>query len=1032
MKKLVSFFIINYKLTIIFSLFFVIMGALGLKKMNAESYPAVDFAMAIIETRYPGASAEDVETKITKKIEDEIRQVSGLKDVRSVSQSGFSKIFIRADMDNVDVTKVMSDLEKKLDRVSDLPPDLPNDPKFTEINSEEFPAIELAIVGDNTNRMRDLIADQLKEELEDIDEVLNVRPTGYTKREFRIKLNQSQMDKHHIGVDEILLQIAKRNVNIPGGDFEQEDTQLLVRIEGKITDASDLGRTVLRSNFTGQQIQLKDVAEVIDAAEDAVVLASYNGKPATLLIVSKKAGTDTISLVKKVTSIVEQYQQNYSDKVSIHVYNNEAIKVKDKLDILSSNALTGMVLVVVFLLVFLPGITGIVASLSLPLAVFATFGLMPSFGLNLNAITILALVIALGMLVDNSVVISENFTRLKEEGLKPQDAAINSVMQLWLPITCTGLTTIAAFLPMLVTKGIMGEFIKNIPIVVSLALLLSLVESFFLLPMRLTMTKSRIKKVKENSLSWFDQVSSRFEAAMDVLIKRRYIVLIGFGALIFGALALMVFGNKFILFPAEQTEIYVARFEMPKGTTLNSTMNKALEISQAIKQAIPDYLRETVARAGTSQVQPTDPRGKEGDFIGMVVIYANEFAKYNVAYTDVLKKLRKIQVEGVALLSFEELVNGPPVGAAINATFRSNDQNQLNQALKVVIDQLSKIEGIMDLEIDDVIGEDEVFVEVDFKHASRLGINVLQVGEVIRTALSGSTVSNVTLLNKEVDLKVEMDNISFKDIDSLKSLKVMDSRSNLIPIGDFSNFKRTDGTPIIKRYNYKRAKTLTGNVKEELITSQKANQILRKVFNQVRSQFPEVSRVFGGQEESTKESLDSLADALVLALIGIFALLVFLFKSFLRPLLIMTTIPLGLIGFSVAFYFHNRPISFLAMIGIIGLAGIIVNSGIVLISFIDEMKNESEMTLHQALVKASTIRLRAVMVTSLTTISGLLPTAYGIGGQDAMLVPMTMAMAWGLTSGTILTLIWIPCAYAILEDYLAWFYQISWVKKITG
>jgi multidrug efflux pump subunit AcrB len=272
------------------------------------------------------------------------------------------------------------------------------------------------------------------------------------------------------------------------------------------------------------------------------------------------------------------------------------------------------------------------------------------------------------------------------------------------------------------------------------------------------------------------------------------------------------------------------------------------------------------------------------------------------------------------------------------------------------------------------------------------------------------------LKNKEVDLMIRMDHDYKKNIDDLGKIMIMDRRGNLIPLSSLATFQLKRGAPQIKRFDYKRSKTLTGDIVEGKMTSYKANKILKDAFEKLSHQYPEVSLVFGGQAESTKESIDSLKDALVLSLIGIFAIMVFIFNSFLRPFIIMTTIPLGLIGVAISFYFHGRPVSFLAMIGVIGLAGIIVNSGIVLISFIEDMRKEGEMKLHEILVKSSGMRLRAVLVTSLTTISGLFPTAYGVGGSDSMLVPMTLAMAWGLTSGTFLTLVWVPCAYAIFED----------------
>jgi multidrug efflux pump subunit AcrB len=1018
MDKLVKFFLDNYKLTIILSFMFVAFGIMGMLSLNSESYPSVNFAMAEITTRYDGATASDVETKITKPIEDEIRKVSGLKDVRSTSKSGFSKIFVRVDMDNEDEDEVLNDLQKAVEGVSDLPADLRDDPVYLEVNSEEFPAIEIAVVGENTNRSRDIMVDILKEELEDSKKVKNVRLVGWVKRQFNIRLDEDKMNSLHIGLEEVLNKIRQRNLDIPGGELKKDGVVKLIRVEGKVSSSEELGEVVIRSNFTGQQVLLKDIAQVIDGEADHEVLSNYNGKPAVFMIVNKKAGADTIKLVDEVDAILDQFRKQYQDQFQIYVYNNEAEKVKKKLSILSSNAISGLALVVIFLLIFLPGRIGFVASMSLPLAVMATIGFMPTFGMNFDAITILALVIALGMLVDNSVVISENFARLKNDGYNSLDAATESVRQLWLPITCTAFTTIAAFLPMLVTTGIMGQFIKWIPIVVSMSLIISLVESFFLLPMRLRFAGGKTPVINDQPNSdWFDKFIKKFENFMEKAIDNRKKMFFIFGGIIFGSFLLMGLGNKFVLFPPEQTEIYVGRLEMPRGTSLEETRQELVRISKEIKNKVGDDAKWITARAGISSMGPTDPKGATGDSHGLILIYASDYAKYNINYQDFNANLREIKSSIAKDLSFSEMVNGPPVGEPINATFRSNNVEALDKLLDETISELSQVEGIFDLKLNDIRSEKEIKVDIDYAKADRLGLSVDAIGNAIRTALSGTMVSKVTLKNKEVDLNVRYKDEKRQEINDIKHISVMDRMGNLVPVSTVASLRETNGQLEIKRFDFKRAKTLTGNVDGVKMTSQIANKKLQEIFTALSPKYPEVSLVFGGEAESTKESMQSLARAGLLAAMGIFGLLVFLFSSYLRPLIIMSTIPLGLTGFSIAFFFHNRPISFLALIGIIGLAGIIVNSGIVLISFIDQLKAEGKIPLDQILVKASGMRLRAVLVTSLTTISGLVPTAYGIGGSDAMLVPMTLAMAWGLTSGTFLTLIWVPCAYALLEDW---------------
>ncbi|MBC86901.1 MAG: hypothetical protein CL677_06945, partial [Bdellovibrionaceae bacterium] len=749
--------------------------------------------------------------------------------------------------------------------------------------------------------------------------------------------------------------------------------------------------------------------------EEAKVYASHNGEPATLLVATKKGGADTINLVGRIDSKMEIFRKKYGENFKFEVYNNEALKVKNRVAVLTSNAVSGLALVIFFLLIFLPGRLGVMASLSLPIAIIATFGFMPVFGTNLDAITILALVIAIGLLVDNSVVISENYTRLLGDGYTPRAAILQSMKTLWLPITITALTTIAAFLPMLVTKGIMGQFIKFIPIIVSTALLISLAECFFFLPTRLEgVSKAGGNKAQSD---WFQRVFiPKFENIMRWTVRHRYITAAIFSGLLVLSLLMMTVGNKFMLFPPDQTEIYAARVTMPKGTQLEATDEALTHLSLKIKEEFGDKISHLVARAGVSTLGPSDPKAKEAEDVGIIIMYVNEHTRNNIPHTEMLESLRALQ-SPIEDVEYEAMVNGPPVGEPVNATFRSNNSESLDAVVTAIVSELNSVEGVRDAQVQDTFGDDEVYIDIDYQKADQLGLDVNTVGDAIRTAVSGKVVSDVTLNNKEVDIFVRFKSESRESVDDLKQLKVLGRDGYLIPLSAFVHFRKEPGSAHIKRFDFKRSRTITANIDSEVISAVAANARLEEKFKELKEEYKDVSIVFGGEQESTNESMESLASALVLALIGIFALLVFLLNSYLRPVIIMSTIPLGLVGFSVAFALHQRPISFLALIGVIGLAGIIVNSGIVLITFIQELLEEEKMELEEALVKASGLRLRAVVVSSLTTISGLLPTAYGIGGTDAILVPMTLAMAWGLTSGTVLTLMWVPAAYAILEDF---------------
>lgn len=1020
MNFLAQFFIRNYKFTIVLSAFVMIFGISGVVSINSESFPSVNIGAVVITTRYDGATAEDIETKITKPIEEELQKVSGLKRVKSTSQASISTIVTEVDIDKYDVEKVVADLQRAVDRASGLPADLENKPLFTEIKSDEFPVIEVAVVGSDEGRIRDRVADLLKEEIQDNKKVSSVILTGFRERQFNIYLDKAALVENHVAINEVQRSLAQRNITIPGGEIKGNETQKLVRIEGKAQTKEQLEQLVVRSNFSGQKILLKDIARIEDGSEEAVTLTRHNGQSATLLTITKKGGADLLALAKEIQSVINTYSEKYKGELTFAIYNNEGIRVGNRLDVLVSNGWQGLVLVVFFLLLFMPGKVGFMTALSLPLSLMATLGIIMVMGYTLNTITIIALVIAIGMLVDNAVVISENFERLRNEGVPTEGALLKTIRDLWAPITATALTTVAAFLPMLVTSGVMGQFIKAIPIVVSIALMLSLLESFFLLPMRLKLMNYTPKPKNESSkLGFFERIIlPGFEKQVTWMVDNKWKSAALFTGLILGSVFMIAFVNKINLFPAEQTEIYISRLEAPKGTRIEVTDEITTQVMEQIQEKLGGKVSHVVGTSGKSAIDNSDPKSQVGSNTAMIKIFVNKDTQDNVTTKEILDSLREIKNEKLSELTFEALVNGPPVGDPVTVTFRSNDMKQLDEAAHAIKTKLAETPGVFDSKVNDVFGDDEVQVKVDYQKAARLGLSLSDIGSTIRTAIAGQKIGDVNLNNREVNYFLRFSDEDKSNLANLSQVKIADQMGNLIPLSNIATFESTNGAPHIKRYDFKRSKTVTANIDDTVITSIQANALIKKEFNAIQDKYKEVSLEFGGEAEKTNESVSSLFNALILSLIGIFALLVLIFRSFLSPFIILTTIPLGLVGVSIAFFIHQKPLSFMALIGIIGLGGIIVNSGIVLITFIEQMKEESGLSLREVLIKSASMRLKAVLVTSMTTISGLIPTAYGIGGVDYFIIPMALALAWGLTTGTILTLYWVPPAYAIVDELL--------------
>ncbi len=1033
MKSTMHFFIDNWKLSLVLMIFTVVSGLLGLSKVRRESRPPVDFARATITTIYPGASPEEVEELVTIKIEDQIREVEGIKDIQSVSQANRSTINVRVDMDNVNTRRVMDDLQRAVQRVTDIPSEVLDPPVFSEANAKEIPIIQMALIGTNKNRQRDLLADKLKDLLEDSDGVAEVRLSGFRNREFQILLNPAALNRHYIGISEVTQAVKERVPNIPAGYLKVPGDQKMVRVTGQIDKAKDLGDIIVRSNFTGQKVRVRDVAQVRDGEEDPESLVRVNGQPATLMTVTKKAESDAIRTADGLREQLNHFIKNLPENFEIIVYDDEAERVANRLNIVINNAFTGLILVLIILLLFLPGSLGFMAALSLPMAIFASLAVMPTFDVNFHNITMLGLIIAIGMLVDNSVVISENYARLRLEGLDRQSAALKAVHQFWLPLLATVLTTIAAFVPMLVTKGVMGQFIMWVPIMVTIALVASLVEGFFLLPARLQMTiisleKYKLKAQKGKKQTWFDTLRDRFEGFMKVAVARRYLVFGLISALLFGSIIVAVKFNRFELFPTEEVEYYYARFDSPISTTIENTDKWSGELAEKIFEKLGrEKIRYIIARAGVQRVGFNDPTAKNADYVGMLTLAIPREVAAKQDPQEILKQLRSIPKGNFKSLSFDASRNGPPVGNALQVAFRSNHYEKMQELADKFKAELAKIDGVVDLTDDKIRGGPEMRIRPRYDRMASLGLTTQDVGMALRTALQGAIADEISLNGEDFYIRVRYNDDERAKVSALSSTLIRQPREGkLIPLSSIVEMVEEEGPAVRKHYDYKRSITVSSGVVPAKITSVTLNKKARDILKTLSKDFSETTYRFGGEDESTKESMQSLKNAMLLAFFGIFVILVFLFRSFMQPVVVLSCIPLGLVGVSLSFWAHGRPLSFLAMIGIVGLAGVVVNSAIVLLSYISDLKQELKDSVSRdtVLAKASAHRLRAVLVTSLTTVGGLFPTAYGVGGYDSLLVPMTLALAWGLVSGTLLTLIWVPCFFAIVEDISQLFYRL--------
>jgi len=1030
MRSLFEFFVKNWRFSFVMMVMFFIVGGLGASLMRREAFPPVNFAAVFVNTIYPGASPQEVHDRVTKPIEDELRGISGIKDVRSTSQNERSEINIRVDIDGTDSDQVVTDIQRAVQRASSkLPPDILDAPLVNELKAEEIPILEIAIVGSNENRKRDLLAENLEDHFEDVEGVKGVRLSGYRKRELQIQLDTLKLAQYQVGIQEVTQALASQLKDIPAGFIRSDSEIKLVRILGKTADPNEVGNILVRVNEDGRGVKIRDIAQVIDASEKETLLARVNAKEATLLTISKKESADAVSTIENLRVALQKFQSTLPPDYEIINYNDEGARVENRLRIVEFNALAGLIVVLIVLFIFLPGKVGFASALSLPICTLMTLSVMVMCNAQFNIITMLALIICLGNLVDNSVVISEYYTSLREQGVEAQTAAIESAHKFWIPFTASTITIIAAFLPMLVTQGVLGQFIRWIPIVVCIALSASLFESLTLLPARLQFLN--IKKREqgldaENDLEvlssgWFGKVEASWGRLVEWTVQRRWITLFILSTIVVSGFAVTALFNRFELFPSEGDEYYVLRFDLKRGSSIKATDKAGAWLSEEVERVLgKDLLRAVVARAGVQQTDPGDPTSKNGEHVGVVVIAIKPELAPNLNIQETLTKLRSIEKKDpVVKLSAETVANGPPVGKPLTLTLRSSNFQELKLAKDEIKKAIEAISGVVNLEDDEEQGGPELKFIPQTATLKQAALTLDSVGFNLRSALEGFVAAQMTENGKDFEIKLRLGDENRSSQEKLQNTQFLNSRGSLVPLKLVGRIEEVTPSNVIKNFDFKQAITITSEVDLSKITSSALNEQVRKLYDENKAKYPTVSAVFGGEEEATNDSLKSLGVALVLAIFLIFATLVFTFQSFSSPLLILSTIPLGLVGVFYAFAIDQRPLSFLAFIGVVGLSGVVINSAIILLDYIEELRRDPRwqtLSLQRMLVLASRRRLRAVLATGLTTVVGLIPTAFGLGGYDPILVPMTLALSWGMIIGTLLSLLWIPAGYQVLQE----------------
>ncbi len=1031
MMEIIKFFIKRPKLVNLVLLFVLLMGVLALTNLNKQGYPSVDYGYVSISTIYPGASPEDVELKVTNKIEEKLKGVDGIKELNSRSMESYSIIAIQLD-DSVDTAKTKAEIKKAVDQVDNLPANIKNKPLVVEINTDAIPLIEVAIIGDADYGLKRKYAKALEDKFKANSVVGSVYKYGYLKKEVKIEVDQNKLISHYVSLGEVMAGISAHNFRMSVGDLKSKNDEKKLIVMSEFDALENVGDVIVRSDFQGNRIVVSNVAKIVEGYEKPELETSTNGNKSINLLVKKKPQADVIKASKEIKTILADFQKTLPSNIQAIQVVDYSTETKDLLNLVISNAYMGFALVILVLLLLLNFKIAFWVALGIPVSILFSLALFPYFGLTINFITLTGIIIVLGMVVDDAIIIGENIYHYREQGLPPIEAAIKGTEEVLWPVVATVLTTVIVFLPMLFMKGIMGKFMVQLPIAVSLILLASLLESIFLLPSHIASIK--VKKKEANKLTFMNRVENGYEKVVLFTIHHKYKVALSFILIFIFSIFIMFTSIKFRLFPSDDGLYAYIMYDTKQGTSLEETAKLSTQLEEKLKPYIGKYIASVVSTVGQRIPDVADYGGNyQAGFVGNIMLHLTPMSGRDITSTEIVKRIKKDfeSVKGFTSIVVDVVSDGPPLGKPITITLVSDNDAVRNKITEQVKKILANEPGIFDIDDNESKGKKRIDISFDYGLMSRLGLNAASVANTIRAAYDGVVVTELRADGEDVDFRVILNEksryssspLKSSSINDVNALTVMNNQGKLIPLGQFISTKEREDKLKINHYEGIRSISIFADIDLEKLTSYEINKKLKDILVPLEKENPDLRIIFGGEEKDTEEAMSSLYSALILALVGIYFILVVLFNSFTQPFLVMTAIPFSLSGVIFTFFLHNQPFSFASMIGVIGLTGVVVNDSLVMISFLNQKKQEEGVT-PEKMAESAKRRLRPILLTSITTAAGLFPTAYGFGGDNPFIVPLMLAIAWGLVFATLITLLLIPSLYVIQHNFNVRFKRI--------
>ena len=1005
----------------------VIAGVYCYVTLPRESFPDITIPYVFVTTTYEGVAPEDMEELITIPIERKLKGIDDVEEIRSTSAEGLSTVAIKF-LPKVDIDDALQKVRDKVDQAkNDLPAELEDDPVIKEVNFSDMPVIRVVLSGPFSLRRLQNLAEDIQDRLESIAGVLEARLTGGLEREIHVEFDLDRVGAYNVPFSSIVGSVTNSNVNMPSGSMDIGEGKYLVRVPEDFQHPSEIF-SIVAFVRDGRPVYLRDVATIKDAFKDPLTRSRINQEKSVTIAVLKRSGENIVRVTDEVKRVINEMRPELPQTLKIDLTADQSNDVRLMVSDLENNIISGLILVLAVIFVFIGGQSAIFVALAIPYSMFITFALLTGFDITMNMVVLFSLILALGMLVDNGIVIVENIYRHMQQGKTSQEAAAVGTDQVAWPVITSTLTTLGAFSPMLFWPGIMGEFMGYLPQTLIMALSASLFVALVINPV----LSARYQKVKINA-------PAGNPTEKETLIKRIYVAILKWSLghrfivivsavilLIIATLAYVFFGKGVEFFPETEPRRAYVNIKAPEGTNLDTSDQLVAQIEKIV--APYEDIRYVIPNIGAMGGDPFS-QGGTGTHISRVVLDFKDFHDRSRPSSEIIKEVRQKILKTIygAEVQVEKEEEGPPTGPPINIEISGEDILLLGELSARARRVIKDIPGLVDLKDNFVRGKPEIAVRVDKEKAALMGLDTYTIAYTVKSAINGVKAGVYREGKDEYDIIARLPENDRKSIKSLKRITVSGPQGEPIPLTSLAAVSLSSGIGAIMRLDQKRVVTISGDVSGRL-----ANDVIKEINARLaqKMNWPRGYRYrFTGEQQEQAKAQAFLSKAFFACIALILLILLTQFNSFITPLIIMASVLFSLIGVFIGLLATGTAFGIIMTgIGVISLAGVVVNNAIVLIDYFNQLMARG-LASTEALLRAGSVRFRPVMLTAITTILGLLPMATGvsfdfrkiafdIGGESSQWWgPMAVAVTFGLGFATLLTLILVPVLCSLAHSF---------------